>query len=116
MVYHLHTKNFNLSEEAKAKIEQKMAKVDKILKDFSQDAYHGDVTLEKETEKELYHAHFLVTVDRKSFFSKKDGYSYEEAIDLALDGVREQLTKYRVKQRKENTYDKRRDLKESNEG
>ena len=90
--------HFDATEKLEAFIEKKVAKLEKTLEDIQKVEVQLKVVkpataLNKETS-------LTVTVPGNTLFVEKTCDTFEEGVDLCLDSMKVQLTKYKEKLRK----------------
>ncbi len=98
MNINVHSLNFDADKKLIEFINQKMEKLSQVAPDI----ISADVTLKVENTDNLENKFVEVLIDiprKDGVFAKKQGKSFEEAVDLNYQALRRQLKKFKEKQR-----------------
>jgi len=101
----LTSKNLELTSEVKSLVFEKLQKLEKLLVNFPPDAITATVLLKKrvhQSKDNVFTTTLALTIPSAIFHSHQEGYTLEESSVGAIEDLKEQLEKHKVKLQSQN--------------
>lgn len=99
--WNIVTKNFHAHGQLRCKIRQKLAKLERHLQRFPQDAVHLQIALEKHSQRNLFHAALVLRLPSNILRGRKSASDPIPALDQTVNVLLRQLSGFKSRLRRE---------------